>query len=66
VEVPKRPADDELPDDATLVAKVRACLGDKIAGNLEWELSHLRGIGANDAVALKCLSLYKEASCASH
>jgi putative transposase len=49
VEVPKRLAEEELPDDATLVAKVRACLGDKIAGNLEWELSHLRGIGANDA-----------------
>jgi putative transposase len=49
VEVPKRPADEELPGDAALVAKVRACLGDKIATHLEWELSHLRGIGAGDA-----------------
>jgi len=49
VEVPQRPADADLPDDAALVAKVRECLGDKVAGGLEWELGHLRGIGAADA-----------------
>jgi REP element-mobilizing transposase RayT len=48
VEVPQRPAAADLPDDATLVAKVRSCLGDKVAGELEWELRHLRGIGAAD------------------
>jgi len=46
LEVPKRPADEELPGDAGLVGKVRACLGDKIATHLEWEHSDLRGIGA--------------------
>ncbi len=49
VEVPKRPEAEELPDDAALVAKVRACLGDRIAGGLEWELAHFRGIGATEA-----------------
>lgn len=42
VEVPQRPAEADLPDDAALVAKVRDCLGDKIANGLEWELSHHR------------------------
>jgi hypothetical protein len=36
----------DLPDDDALVAKVRGCLGDKVAGGLQWELAHLRGIGA--------------------
>ncbi|WP_367872489.1 transposase [Luteolibacter sp. Populi] len=49
VEVPQRPADSALPGDCILVAKVRGCLGDKIAGGLEWELGHLRSIGAGDA-----------------
>ncbi len=48
VEVPQRPADSELPDDTALVAKVRSCLGDKIGGKLEWELGHLRSMGAQD------------------
>jgi putative transposase len=43
VEVPQRPADVDLPDDAGLVARVRGCLGDKPATVLEWELSHHRG-----------------------
>lgn len=49
VEVPKRPDAADLPDDAGLVAKVRLCLGDKIAAGLEWELSQFRGIGAHEA-----------------
>jgi hypothetical protein len=49
VEVPRRPPEADLPDDSTLVAKVRACLGDKAANDLEWELAHFRGIGAQDA-----------------
>jgi hypothetical protein len=49
VEVPQRPADADLPDDAALVAKVRECLGDKIANELEWELSHHRGQGNLEA-----------------
>ena len=49
VEVPQRPAAADLPADDALVAKVRGCLGDKVAGGLEWELRHLRGIGAADA-----------------
>jgi REP element-mobilizing transposase RayT len=48
VEVPQRPPAADLPDDVALVAKVRSCLGDKVAGELEWELRHLRGIGAAD------------------
>ncbi len=43
VEVPQRPGDADLPDDAALVAKVRDCLGDKLANALEWELAHHRG-----------------------
>ncbi|WP_411844636.1 transposase [Roseibacillus persicicus] len=50
VEVPQRPADSELPDDAGLVAHVRSCLGDEAATELEWELSHYRGQG-NDKSA---------------
>jgi hypothetical protein len=49
VEVPQRPADADLPDDAALVAKVRECLGDKPANGLEWELSHHRGQGNLEA-----------------
>lgn len=45
VEVPQRPADSDLPDDAALVARVRDCLGDKLANGLEWELSHHRAQG---------------------
>jgi REP element-mobilizing transposase RayT len=43
VEVPQRPTDADLPDDAALVTKVRDCLGDKLATALEWEISHHRG-----------------------
>ncbi|GHC40148.1 hypothetical protein GCM10007100_00600 [Roseibacillus persicicus] len=50
VEVPQRPEDSELPDDAGLVAHVRSCLGDEAATELEWELSHYRGQG-NDKSA---------------
>ena len=49
VEVPKRPADAELPDDAGLVAHVRGTLGGKVADGLEWELKHLREAGAGAA-----------------
>jgi putative transposase len=51
VEVPQRPAEADLPDDAALVAKVRDCLGDKLANGLEWELSHHRGQGNEVAAA---------------
>lgn len=49
VEVPRRPPAEELPDDAALVARVRSCLGDKIASDLAWELAHFREIGADEA-----------------
>ena len=49
VEVPQRPPDNELPDDAGLVAHVRACMGDKHADALAWELKHLRDIKAPKA-----------------
>ena len=45
VEVPQRPDDDALPSDIGLVAKVRASLGEKIANNLESELSRHRDQG---------------------
>ena len=48
VEVPRRPDDADLPSEAALVAKVRDCLGDRLADGLEWELSHLRKIGAGE------------------
>jgi putative transposase len=48
VEVPQRPAAVDLPSDAGLIAKVRDCLGARVADGLEWELSHLRAIGAGD------------------
>jgi putative transposase len=51
VEVPRRPAEEDLPGDAALVAKVRDCLGDKLANELEWELSHHRGQGNLEAAA---------------
>jgi len=38
VEVPQRPEESALPGDAGLVAKVRSCLGDKLANELEWQL----------------------------
>ncbi|WP_411847278.1 transposase [Roseibacillus persicicus] len=47
VEVPQRPDDSELPDDAGLVTHVRSCLGDEAATELEWELSHYRSQGNN-------------------
>lgn len=50
VEVPQRPPDDELPDDAGLVSHVRACLGERQADALEWELGHLRKMNAGNAV----------------
>ncbi|WP_411845249.1 transposase [Roseibacillus persicicus] len=50
VEVPQRPDDSKLPDDAGLVAHVHSCLGDEAATELEWELSHYRGQG-NDKSA---------------
>jgi hypothetical protein len=46
VEVPQRPV--ELPSDEGLVAKVRECLGDRIANGLEDELVRLRKMGAAD------------------
>ena len=54
VEVPRRPAAEELPDDAGLVALVRASLGDRAADGLAWELGHWRGQGARgEAEALR-------------
>lgn len=50
VEVPQRPSDDLLPNDAELVGHVRSCLGDEAATSLEWELAHFRG-QENDAAA---------------
>ena len=49
VEVPRRPALEDLPDDAGLVARVRAFLGGRAADVLERELAHLRGMGLVDA-----------------
>jgi putative transposase len=49
VEVPERPAGADLPDDAGLVAHVRAALGEEQANRLEWSLRHWREIGANAA-----------------
>lgn len=46
VEVPRRP--EELPTDEALVAHVRKTLGEKSADGLEWELNHLRSMGAHD------------------
>jgi REP element-mobilizing transposase RayT len=48
VEVPKRPAPDALPDDPSLVARVRSTLGDKHAEELAWQLAHLRALGNTD------------------
>lgn len=42
VEVPQRPADEDLPDDKGLVAHVQACLGEGKATELAWELEHFR------------------------
>jgi hypothetical protein len=39
-------ADEDLPDDTRLMARVRSCLGDKAADELGWELEHFRSIGA--------------------
>ena len=49
VEVPQRPGAAELPDDAGLVAKVRADLGDKLANDLEWQLELHRKQGNTSA-----------------
>jgi hypothetical protein len=49
VEVPQRPEAAALPDDAGLVAKVRADLGDKLAGELEWQLGLHRKQGNTPA-----------------
>lgn len=50
VEVPQRPADEDLPSDVELVAHVRSSLGDEAATSLAWELNHFRG-QQNDAAA---------------
>jgi hypothetical protein len=49
VEVPQRPDAAALPDDAGLVAKVRADLGDKLANELEWQLELHRKQGNTSA-----------------
>jgi len=49
VEVPQRPDAALLPDDAGLVAKVRTCLGDKLANELEWQLELHRNQGNTSA-----------------
>jgi hypothetical protein len=49
VEVPQRPDAAALPDDAGLVAKVRANLGDKLANDLEWQLELHRKQGNTSA-----------------
>ena len=38
VEIPQRPDETDLPNDAGLVAHVRSCLGDKLANELGWQL----------------------------
>ena len=48
-EVPQRPDVATLPDDAGLVAKVRTCLGDKLANDLEWQLELHRKQGNTPA-----------------
>lgn len=48
VEVPQRPAKEDLPGDAELVARVRSTLGEKQANDLEWELRHLRDTGSGE------------------
>jgi REP element-mobilizing transposase RayT len=45
VEVPERPADCDLPDDAALIALIRSTLGDKLANKLDDELTSLREEG---------------------
>jgi putative transposase len=49
VEVLQRPDAAALPDDAWLVAKVRADLGDKLANDLEWQLELHRKQGNTSA-----------------
>jgi hypothetical protein len=49
VEVPQRPEAAALPDDAGLVAKVRADLGEKLANELEWQLELHRKQGNTSA-----------------
>ena len=49
VEVPQRPDASALPDDAGLVSKVRADLGDKLANELEWQLGLHREQGNTSA-----------------
>jgi putative transposase len=49
VEVPQRPDAAAMPDDAGLVAKVRADLGDKLANDLEWQLELHRKQGNTSA-----------------
>ena len=49
VEVPQRPEVAALPDDAGLVAKVRSCLGDKLANDLDWQLELHRKQGNTSA-----------------
>ncbi len=48
VEVPDRPADADLPDDAALVGRIRSTLGDGQAEKLDLELAGLREDGKND------------------
>ncbi|MBK1835460.1 transposase [Roseibacillus ishigakijimensis] len=49
VEVPQRPAEEKLPDEAGLVAHVRRCLGEGEATKLEWEFSLYREQGNTKA-----------------
>ena len=48
VEVPRRPAPEALPDDPSLVDRVRSTLGDKCADELQWQLAHLRSRGHSE------------------
>ncbi|WP_307832963.1 transposase [Roseibacillus ishigakijimensis] len=49
VEVPQRPAEEDLPDDAGLISHVFNCLGEGPAANLRWELEHYRSQGNDQA-----------------
>jgi len=49
VEVPKRPEEEDLPNDQELVAHVSRCLGDGKATELAWELEHFRAQNNDEA-----------------
>jgi len=48
VEVPERPPEEDLPDDAALVERIRSTLGDGPADKLDFELGGLRDDGKDE------------------